>query len=165
MEEVLKCPSLLSPSSTDLCNEERLNSSLIKVMPYHPHQAFLSFTISWSLLKLMFIELMMPSIYLIFCHPLLLLPSIFPSIRVFFQWVSSLHQVDKVLELQGWFLLGLTGLISLQSKGLSTPQFKIINSLVFSFVCGTTLMSIHNYRKNHSFDYTDLCQQSNVSAF
>ena len=47
------------------------------------HQASLSFTISQSLLKLMSIELMMPSKYLIFCSPFLLLPSIFPSIRVF----------------------------------------------------------------------------------
>ena len=44
---------------------------------------FLSFTISWSLLKLMSIEAVMPSNHLILCHPLLLLPSIFPSIRVF----------------------------------------------------------------------------------
>ena len=47
------------------------------------HQASLSFTISQSLLKLMSMELVMPSNYLIFCCPLLLLPSIFPSIRVF----------------------------------------------------------------------------------
>ena len=47
------------------------------------HQAFISFTISWSLLKLMSTEVMMPSNYLIFCHPLLLLPSIFLSLRVF----------------------------------------------------------------------------------
>ena len=46
-------------------------------------QASLSFTISWSLLKLMSIELVMPSNHLVLCHPLLLLPSIFPSIRVF----------------------------------------------------------------------------------
>ena len=44
---------------------------------------FISFTISWSLLKLMSIEAVMPSNHLILCHPLLLLPSIFPSIRVF----------------------------------------------------------------------------------
>ena len=48
------------------------------------HQASPSITNSWSLLKLMSIELMMPSLHLILCHPLLLLPSIFPSIRVFF---------------------------------------------------------------------------------
>ena len=46
-------------------------------------QASLSFIISWNLLKLMSTELMMPSNHLILCHPLLLLPSIFPSIRVF----------------------------------------------------------------------------------
>ena len=49
----------------------------------YSHQDPLSFTISWSLLKLMSIESVMPSNYLILCHPLLLLPSIFPSIRVF----------------------------------------------------------------------------------
>ena len=47
------------------------------------HQASLSFTISQSLLKPMSIELMMPSNHLVLCHPLLLLPSVFPSIRVF----------------------------------------------------------------------------------
>ena len=47
------------------------------------HQAPLSFTISWSLLKLMCIELVMPSKHLIFCHPFLLLTSVFSSIRVF----------------------------------------------------------------------------------
>ena len=46
-------------------------------------QAFLSFTISWSLLKLMSIELVMPTNHLILCHSLLLLPSIFPNMRVF----------------------------------------------------------------------------------
>ena len=48
------------------------------------HQVSLSFTISWSLLKLMSIESMMPSNHLVLCHPLLLLLSIFPSIRVFY---------------------------------------------------------------------------------
>ena len=47
------------------------------------HQVSLSFTDSWSLLKFLFIELVMPSYYLILCHPILILPSIFPSIRVF----------------------------------------------------------------------------------
>ena len=54
------------------------------------HQASLSFTGSWSLLKLMPIELVMPSSHLILCHPLLLLPSVFPSIR-FFSNESVLH--------------------------------------------------------------------------
>ena len=55
------------------------------------HQASLSITNSWSLLKLMSIELVMPSNYLILCHPLLRLPSIFPSIRVFKN--ESLHRI------------------------------------------------------------------------
>ena len=64
-------------------------------------QASLSITNSWNLLKLMSIELVMPSNYLILCHPLLLLPSIFPSIRVFSnESVSSSHQVAKLLEFQ-----------------------------------------------------------------
>ena len=58
------------------------------------HQAFLSFTIFWSLLKLKSIESGMPSNHLILCHPILL-PSIFPSISLF-QWVGSLHKVAKV---------------------------------------------------------------------
>ena len=92
-------------------------------------QAPLSFTISWSLLKLMSIESVMSFNHLILCHPLLLLPSIFPSIRVFSN-ESTLHKVAKVLELQlqhpvlamniqGWFPLKLIGLIFLLSKGLS----------------------------------------------
>ena len=63
-------------------------------------QASLSIINSRSLLKLTSIESVMPSNHLILCCPLLLPPSIFPRIRVFFQWVSSLHQVAKVLELQ-----------------------------------------------------------------
>ena len=51
--------------------------------PYAAHQPSLSITNSWSLLKLMSIKSVMPSRHLILCHPLLLLPSIFPSIRVF----------------------------------------------------------------------------------
>ena len=93
------------------------------------HQASLSFTISWSWLKFMPIKLMTPSSHFILCHPVLLLPSIFPSIRVFFS-DSTLHirwpkyqsfSLASVLPMnvQGWFPLGLTGLISLQSKGLS----------------------------------------------
>ena len=62
-------------------------------------QASLSLTISWSWLKLLSIESIMLSNRLILCHLSLLLPSLFPSIRVFFQRVSSSNQVAKVLEL------------------------------------------------------------------
>ena len=93
------------------------------------HQASLSFTISQSLLRLMPIELVMPSNHLILYHPLLLLLSIFPSIRVFSNesvlrirwpkhWSFSFRSVLPV-NVQDWFPLGLTSLISLQSKGLS----------------------------------------------
>ena len=85
------------------------------------HQASLSFTISQSLLKLISTESTMLS------NPLLLLPSIFPSIRVFFQWVSSCDQCIGApasvsvlpLNIQSWLPLGLTSLISFLSKGLS----------------------------------------------
>ena len=63
-------------------------------------QAPPSSTVSWNLLKFMSVELVMLLNHLILCHPLLHLPLIFPSTRVFFQWVSSSHQVAKVLELQ-----------------------------------------------------------------
>ena len=72
--------------------------------------------------------------------------------------------------IQGWFPLEWTGLISLQFKELSrvfsnTTQFKSINSSALSFLYNPDLTSIHDYWKNHSFDYTDLCQQSNISTF
>ena len=66
------------------------------------------------------------------------------------------------INIQEWFPLGLTGLISLQSMGLSrvspTPQFKRINSLALSFLSGSTLTSIRDYWKNHNFDQMDLFQ-------
>jgi len=92
------------------------------------HQASsLSFTISQSLLKLMSIESVMPSNHVIFCRPLLLLPSIFPSIRSFpVSWLftsggQSSEASASVLPMnvQDWFPLELTGLVSLQFKGLS----------------------------------------------
>ena len=77
-----------------------LSSVRLLVTPWTAaRQASLSFTVSWSLLRLMSIELMMLPNHLILCHPLLLLPSIFPSIRIFSN-VSYLHEVAKVLEFQ-----------------------------------------------------------------
>ena len=69
------------------------------------------------------------------------------------------------VNIQDQFPLGLTGWISLQSKGLWTPWFKSIISSLISFLYSPSLTSIHDCWKNESFDYTDLCQQSNVSAF
>ena len=73
------------------------------------------------------------------------------------------------MNIQDWFPLGLTSLISLQSKWLSrvfsNTIIQSINSSVFSFLYGPSLTSIHDYWKNHKFDYMDLCWQSDVSAF
>ena len=104
-------------------------------------QASLSITNSWSLLKLMSIESVMPSNHLIRCHPLFLLPSIFPSIRVYsdesvllIRWPKDwLITSASVLptNIQDWFPFGSTGWISLQSKGLSR---------VFSTTTGVPLL-------------------------
>ena len=90
------------------------------------HVTSLSFTIFTSLFKFMSIESAMLSNHLILCHPLLLLPSILSSIRVFFNELAlhircSIETSASVLPMnfQGWFSLRLTGLISMQYKGLS----------------------------------------------
>ena len=76
--------SLFSHHSNRLQSDKSLSHVQLFVTPWTAaHQASLSITNSWSLLKLMSIQLVMPSSHLILCHPLLLLPSIFPSIRVF----------------------------------------------------------------------------------
>ena len=93
------------------------------------HQISLSFTISQNSLKLMSIESMMLSNHVILCRPLLLLPSIFPSIRIFSVswlfasgdqniWASASASVLP-MNIQGWFPLGSTGVLSFQSKRLS----------------------------------------------
>ena len=125
-------------------------------------QAFLSITNSWSLLKLMSIESVMPSNHLILCRPLLLLPSIFPSLGLF-QWVSSSHQVARLLEFQlqhqsfrwifrtGFLQDGLVGSLCRprdSQESSTTPQFRGINSSVLSLLYGSTLTSIHDYWKD-----------------
>ena len=102
-------------------------------------RASLSFTISWSLLKLMSIESVMPSNYLILCCPLLLLSAKFPSIRIFTSefFASSGQSIGASasasvlpMKIQDWFPLGLTDLISLQSKRLSKSLLQHHNSKV-----------------------------------
>ena len=127
------------------------------------YQASLSFTNSWSLLKLMSIESVMPSSHLFLCHPFLLLPSIFPSIRVF-----SKESVLHIRWPKYWsfsfnispsnsgpisFRMDWLDLLAVQGTQESSPtlQFKSINSSVISFLYGPTLTSIHDYWKNHSF--------------
>ena len=95
-----------------------------------------------------------------------------------FQWVSLLHQMAKVLELQHqsfqWILrvdffqdwMVWSPCSPRDCQGISpAPQFKSINSLLFSLLYGPTLTSIHDKWEKHSFDYTDLCWQSDVAAF
>ena len=206
------------------------------------------FTDSQSLLRLMLIELVMPSNHLILCCPLLFLPSIFPRIRVFsresvfhIKWPkdwSFSFCISPSSEHSGWLPLGLTGLITWQSRGVSrvfsSTQSEIINSsgaqLSLGFLGGSavkesscnaedlvpipglwrspgegkdcplqysglensmdcivegvtesrtwlsdihfqpslwsnSLTSLHNYWKNHSFEYADFCQQIDISVF
>ena len=127
-------------------------------------QASLSITNSWSLLKLMSIELVMPSNHLILCRPFLLLPSIFPSIRVFSNESVLLIRWPKYWSFSFNISPSNSGLISFRMDWLDLlavqgtqesspkPQFKSINSSVISFLYGPTLTSIHDYWKNHSFD-------------
>ena len=141
-------------------------------------QASLFLTISWSLFKLMSTELVIPSNVLILCHPLLLLPSIFPIIRVFYNesvlWVtwqkywSFSFSVSLSNEYSGlisfriyWFdHLAVQG----TSKSCRTSTESINSSVVSLFYC-PPLTPIHDYCKNQSFYYTHFSQQSNVSAF
>ena len=138
----------------------------------------MSFTISQSLLKLMSIESVMPSNHLILCCSRLLLPSIFPSIRVFsnqlvlrirwpkywsFSFSNSLsNEYSGLISFSiDWFDLVEQGTL----KSLLQHRSSKASILVPNLLYGLTLTSIHDYWKNHSFDYMDLCWQSDVSAF
>ena len=133
----------------------------------------------------MSIESVMASSHLILCRPLLLLPSIFPSIRVFSN-ESTLHMrwpkywslsfsISPSNEYPGLisFRMDWLDLLAVQGTLKSLLQHhssKALISCVLSFLYGPTLISIYDYWKNfdymdYSFDYMDLCQKSNVSAF
>ena len=128
-------------------------------------QASLSFTVSWSLLKIMSIELVMPYNHLILCFPLLLLPSIFPIIRVFSN-ESALHikwpnywsfSISPYIEYLGLisFRINQFDLLAFQETLKSLPQHHNLKASILqriSFLDGTILTSIHEYWKNHSFD-------------
>ena len=140
-------------------------------------QAFLSLTVSWSFSKFISIVSVMPSSYLILWCPLLLLPSIFPRIRNFSNeltihirrpkyWSSASASVLP-MNTQGWFPIRLTGLILLLLRDSQVsspaPQFKgiIFGALLY----GPALTTVHHHWEDHSFDYTDLRRQSDVSCF
>ena len=123
-------------------------------------------------------ELVILSKHLILSCPLLL-PSVFPSIRVFsngsvlhIRWpkywsfsfsISPSNEHSRLIS----FSMDWLDLLAVQGtqESFPTPQFKSINSSVLSFLYNPTLTSILDYWKNHSFDQMDLCWQSNVSAF
>ena len=135
-------------------------------------QASLSITNSWSLLKFMSIELVMPCNSLILCRLLLLLLSIFPSRRVFskesvlsIRWPkhwSFSFSISPSNEYSGLisFRIDCFDLLAVQGtlKSSPTPRFKSINSLALSFPYSPTLTSIHDCWKSLSFDYVELCQ-------
>ena len=144
------------------------------------HQSSLPFTISQKLLKLMSIESMMPSNHLIICPPFLILPSIFPNIRVFsnesalcIRWrkdwsfsfsISLSSKYSRLISFRiDWFdLFAVQG--TLKSL-LQHHSLKASISSALTLLYGSTFISVHDYWKNHSFDYMDFCWHSNVSAF
>ena len=151
--QLLSCVRLFIPLWTEAC------------------QVSLSFTISQNLLKLMSIESVMPSNHFVLCHPLLLLPSVFPSNRVFSSeltlcirqskyWNFSVspsneysndYSVLLMTFFQNWLVWSPCS--PRDSQGSSpVPQFKNTNSLMLSLLYGLALMCVYDYWKNHSFD-------------
>ena len=136
-------------------------------------QAPLSFTVSQSWLKLISIESVMPYSHLILCCPLLLLPSIFPSIRVFsselvvhIKWPKCWSFTFSISPSNVRLMLSFRIDWSQDAQESSpAPQIKSINFSVLSLLYGPNLTSVHDDWKKHSFDYTDPCQQNDVSAF
>ena len=137
-------------------------------------------TNSRSLLKLMPIESVMPSSHLILCLPLLLLPLIPPSIRVFsnestlcMRWPkywSFSFSISPSNEYPGLicFRMDWLDLLAVQGTLKSLLQNHSSKASIFyalSFLHSPTLTSIHDHWKNHSLDQTDFCWQNNVSSF
>ena len=135
-------------------------------------QALLSFTISWSFLKIMSIDSVMPSNHFILCWPLLFLPSIRPSIRVS-SYELALHiRWPKYWSFSFSFSPSneYSGLISFRTDWCDLPAVQgILKSLLQHhstkasilwcsvFFYGPALTPIHDYWKNLSFDYMDFC--------
>ena len=141
-------------------------------------QASLFFAVSWSLLKLTFIESVMPSIYLILCHPLLLLSSIFPSIRVFSSesalhirwpkyWSFSFNPSNEYSGLIS-FRIDWFDLLAVQGTLKSLHQHHSLKASILEHLVFFMVQLLHLYMttgKTIAFDYMDLCQQSNVLLF
>ena len=130
------------------------------------HQASLSFTISWSLLKLLSIKLVMPSNHLILCHPLLLPPSIFPSIRVFstesvlrIRWpkfwsfsfsISPSNEYSRLIS----FRMDWLDLLAIQGTLKSLSNTRVQKHQFFSAQLSLVVQLSHSFMTtgNHSFD-------------
>ena len=125
-------------------------------------------------------QVSMLSNHLVLCHPFLLLPSVFPSSRVFSNELALLIRWPKYwsFTVSICFSNDYSQLISFRidwfdllaerdsQESSPTPQFESINSLAaLSLAFDPTLASLHDYWKNYSFDYPDLCRQSDISAF
>jgi len=129
-----------------------------------------------ELAQFMYIKSVIPSNHLILCHPLLLLPSIFPSIRVFtnklalpIMWpknwsfsfsISTSNEYSGLLSfrMDGFDLFAVQGTL----KSILQHHSSKINSLALSLFYDPTLTSIHDYWKSHSFDKMDICRQSDL---
>ena len=133
-------------------------------------QASLSFTISQSVNSCPLNQWCHPTIsssVILFCLQSFPASRSFPASQLFAsggQRIGALALARVLpMNIQGWFLLILTDLISLLFKGLSRVFSSTTVSL--SFLYGPTLTTVHDYWKKHSFDYVSLCQQSDVLAF
>ena len=134
----------------------------------HGHQASVSSTISQSLLKFMPVESMMPSNHLILCHPFSSCPQPFPgsfAVRQVFAWGAqntgaSASASVFPMNLWGWFPFGLDWFDFLAVQGTLKSLLQHHNSRASVLQCSVIMVQLsHLYRKNHSFDYMDLCWQ------
>ena len=137
-------------------------------------QAYLSSTLSRSLLRFMSIESMMLPNHLILCCPLLLFlqhQGLSTELALHIRWPkywsfsnSPSNEYSGLISFRiDYFdLLAVQGTLQ---EIFSSTTVQSINSLALSLLYGPTLISIHDYWKNHSFEYMDLCLHSNVSAF
>ena len=142
-------------------------------------QVSLSFIVFWSLLRFMSIELVTLSNHLVFwflfpfCLQSFPASGSFPMSGFFTSGGQSIRVLASAsvlpMNIQDWFRLRLTVWSPCSPRDSQesspAPQFKSISSLVLSLLYGPTFTSIHDYWKNHSFNETDLCWESNVSAF
>ena len=167
MHTAISCCSSVAQLCPNFCN------------PMDVHQASLSFSISWSLLKLTSIELVMPSNHLVLCRPLLLLPSVFPSIRGFSSesafhimwpkyWSVSLS-ISPSNEYSGFisFRMDWFDFLAVQGTLKSCLQHHSSKASVLWCSAFFVIQPSHLYTttgKNVTDD-TDLCWQNNVSIF